>query len=104
MTSDNEDYTNGLFDVSDSGLSEDDGLEEECNGDVIATPDEPYDCEESNFAFSKVNDDEKTNIGNQNKYIKDLLDVTKLHILQRDKANRLYSSNGELGLLYLFLF
>ena len=103
MTSDNEDYTNDIDDVSDSFSAENDGLEEECNGDVIATPDAPYDDEEATFAFSKVGDDEKTNIAEQNKYIKDLLDATKLQILQRDKFNRLYSSNGELGLLYLFL-
>ena len=46
---------------------------------------------------------EKLNIASQNEYIQELLQRTKLEILQKDKVTKAYTSNKEIGLFHLFL-
>ena len=75
----------------------------ECNGSTVVTLDDDYEDVEEDFEFVYVDGEEKSSIASQNEYIQELLQRTKLEILQKDKVTRAYTSNKELGLFHLFL-
>ena len=82
---------------------DDDICVNECNGSTVVTLDDDYEDEQEDFEFVYVDGREKSSIASQNEYIKELLQRTKLEILQKDKVTRAYTSNKELGLFHLFL-
>ena len=99
----NLDYTEDNHDLVDEDVENNDIIDAECNADVVSTLDDDFASKECEFAFTIVDNDERKHIGASNNYIKELLDNTKLTILQKDKVLNRYKSNSELGLFYLFL-
>ncbi len=65
--------------------------------------DNDYKDVEEDFQFTYVKGEEKSSIALQNEYIQELLQHTRLEILQKDKVTRAYTSKKELGLFHLFL-
>ena len=67
----------------------------ECNGSTVVTLDDDYEDVEEDFEFVYVDGEEKSSIASQNEYIQELLQRTKLEILQKDKVTRAYTSKEE---------
>src|SRR5687768_11450416 len=78
-------------------------IELECNGNNAVSFDDDYDSEEEEISFTQVDTDEKNTIALQNDYIKELLQHTRIEILQKETVKNPYSINKELGLFHLFL-
>lgn len=70
-------------------------------GDVVQALEE-YDDEEE-FIVTEVSESEKASLVARSPYIQSLMDASSLQILQRQKAERAYSENKEVGLFHLFL-
>jgi regulator of sirC expression with transglutaminase-like and TPR domain len=69
----------------------------ECNGSTVVSLVDDYEDVEENFEFTNVDGEEKSSIVSQNEYIQELLQNTKLEILQKNKVARAYTSKNELG-------
>ena len=87
----------------DNDEEDDDICVDECNGSTVVSFDDDYEATEEDFEFAYVDAEEKSSIASQNEYIQELLQRTKLEILQKDKVMRAYASKKELGLFHLFL-
>jgi hypothetical protein len=70
----------------------------ECNGSTVVTLDNDNKDVDEDFEFVYVNGEEKSSIASQNEYIQELVQHTKLEILQQDKGTRVHQRRN---LVYL---